>query len=121
MRQFESWRSFSVERAGSDPDGYVWHGRNINQPMPISLPTRRIGEIQRLAGLVDAMGNPRIVLHGLRHSRASHLLLAGIPMLEVSRFLGHTSQLVTADTYSHLVPDEEFAEIKALFKSRRLS
>lgn len=115
----EEWRDLSVRRNGSDPEGYVWQGRDPSRPMPIGLPTQRIGGAQRLAGLVDKQGKPLINLHALRHSRASHLLLAGVPMLEVSRFLGHTSQLVTAETYSHLVPDDEFAEIKALFRRGR--
>jgi integrase len=67
---------------------------------------------------VGSDGKPLIVFHGLRHSRASHLLLDGAPMLEVSRFLGHASQLITAGTYSHLVPSEEFAGIRALFGRR---
>jgi integrase len=44
-------------------------------------------------------------LHQLRHSAASILLAQGIPLIEVSRFLRHTSLSVTADIYSHL--DEE--------------
>lgn len=101
--------------AGADPNGYLFHGQDPTAPMPISLPNRRIASVQRQAGLVDADGNPLIVFHGLRHSRASHLLLDGVPMLEVSRFLGHASQLVTANAYSHLVPDDEFAAIRDLF------
>ena len=38
-------------------------------------------------------------------------------MLEVSRFLGHASTLVTANAYAHLVPDEEFAAIRELYTS----
>ncbi|WP_345621552.1 hypothetical protein [Streptomyces ziwulingensis] len=33
------------------------------------------------------------------------MLAAGVPLLEVSRWLGHRSLRVTADTYGHLVPD----------------
>ncbi len=109
------WRHRSVVVGGRDPEGYVWHGDDPDAPMPIGLPNRRIGRAQLRAGLLDEDGRPLIVFHGLRHSRASHLLLDGAPMLEVSRFLGHASQLVTANAYSHLVPDDEFAAIRGLF------
>jgi integrase len=113
------WHRVSVKKGGADPDGYIWHGRDPAAPMPISLPTARIAAVQELAGLVDSDDHPLIVFHGLRHSRASHLLLGGAPMLEVSRYLGHASQLITAGTYSHLVPSEEFAGIQALFGGRQ--
>ena len=108
------WWELAVVQGGADPRGYIWHGRDPDLAMPIALPTRRLAEIQHLAGMVDENGKPFIDLHGLRHSRASHLLLAGVPLLEVSRFLGHTSQLITAETYAHLVPDQEFSKIRAL-------
>jgi integrase len=114
----QRWHRVSVKKGRADPDGYIWHGRDPTAAMPISLPTARIAAVQELAGLVDDDGKPLIVFHGLRHSRASHLLLDGAPMLEVSRYLGHASQLITAGTYSHLVPSEEFAGIRALFGGR---
>ncbi|MEV0442508.1 tyrosine-type recombinase/integrase [Streptomyces spectabilis] len=43
--------------------------------------------------------------HDLRHFFASTMLAAGVSLLEVSRWLGHRSIRVTADTYGHLVPD----------------
>ncbi|MFD0393838.1 tyrosine-type recombinase/integrase [Streptomyces nogalater] len=43
--------------------------------------------------------------HHLRHFFASTMLAAGCSLLEVSRWLGHKSIRVTADTYGHLVPD----------------
>ncbi|MFC5031318.1 tyrosine-type recombinase/integrase [Streptomyces fildesensis] len=43
------------------------------------------------AGLVDAEGRPRYHPHSLRHFFASTALAAGIPIHEVSRWLGHES------------------------------
>lgn len=40
--------------------------------------------------------------HGLRHSLATALGGAGLPLLTVSRLLGHSSTRVTADVYSHV-------------------
>ncbi|MFD9973916.1 tyrosine-type recombinase/integrase [Streptomyces sp. NPDC059017] len=42
--------------------------------------------------------------HSLRHFFASTALAAGIPIHEVSRWLGHRSIKTTVDVYGHLVP-----------------
>ncbi|MFD6247482.1 tyrosine-type recombinase/integrase, partial [Streptomyces roseolus] len=59
----------------------------------------------RLAGLVDADGKPKYHPHSLRHFFASTALAAGIPIHEVSRWLGHKSIKTTVDIYGHLVPE----------------
>ncbi|MCZ0975919.1 tyrosine-type recombinase/integrase [Streptomyces albulus] len=41
---------------------------------------------------------------GLRHFFASTALAHGIPIHEVSRWLGHKSIKTTVDVYGHLVP-----------------
>nr|WP_079064718.1 tyrosine-type recombinase/integrase [Streptomyces olivochromogenes] len=41
----------------------------------------------------------------LRHWFASTALSNGLPLLDVSRWLGHKSITETADTYGHLTPD----------------
>jgi integrase len=56
--------------------------------------------------LSQEIGLPRIVLHGLRHMRASHALAAGIDLVIVSRDLGHSSSYFTADNYTQ-VPQEQ--------------
>ena len=56
------------------------------------------------AGLVDSEGNALFSAHSFRHFFASTALADGVPILEVSRWLGHRSFQVTADTYGHLTP-----------------
>jgi integrase len=43
-------------------------------------------------------------LHELRHTHATHLLLAGVPIEVVSKRLGHANSSITLRTYSHLLP-----------------
>lgn len=48
---------------------------------------------------------PRI--HDLRHSHASWLIAAGVPLNVVQRRLGHESITTTVDTYGHLMGDAQ--------------
>ena len=59
-----------------------------------------------------------MTFHDTRHTFASTLLSAGVPLLDVSRFLGHASISQTADVYGHLLPesgDRARAAIAAAF------
>ncbi len=51
--------------------------------------------------LVRRLGMPGTRLHDLRHHAASAALNAGVPMLNVSRALGHSRVGTTADLYGH--------------------
>ena len=54
--------------------------------------------------LVRAAPVPIIRLHDLRHTHASLLLAAGVPIKVVSERLGHTTIAMTLDVYGHLLP-----------------
>jgi integrase len=71
---------------------------------PAGLPLDPAYVSRHFDRLVARHGLPRIRLHDLRHSSASIGLAAGESLLEVSRRLGHSSIVVTADVYSHLSP-----------------
>lgn len=47
---------------------------------------------------------PQIRFHDLRHSHATFLLLAGVPIKVISERLGHSSTKITQDIYSHVLP-----------------
>ena len=57
--------------------------------------------------LVALSGLPRIRLHDLRHTHASHLLAAGVNVKVVSERLGHASVAFTLDTYAHTMPGQQ--------------
>jgi integrase len=44
-------------------------------------------------------------VHTLRHSAASAMLVGGVPLLTVSRMLGHSSVSITGDIYGHITDD----------------
>lgn len=52
----------------------------------------------------DRLGLP-VRLHDLRHTAASLMLGAGVPLKVVSEALGHSSIAITADVYAHVTPE----------------
>lgn len=46
-------------------------------------------------------------LHTLRHTLASHLLSAGVPLTVVSKMLGHADSVITLRIYSHMLPADD--------------
>lgn len=69
--------------------------------------------------LVHRSGLPRIRLHDLRHTHATLLLKAGVPIKVVSERLGHSTPGFTMATYQHVLPGMQaeaaktFAELLA--------
>lgn len=55
--------------------------------------------------LLDDAGVRRIRFHDLRHGAATFLLMQGVPMKVVQDVLGHAQIALTADLYSHVVPE----------------
>jgi integrase len=83
------------------PDGSVW------PPVQFSSDFRRL--IRR-----RGFG---IRFHDLRHTHASQLLKAGVPVKVVSERLGHATASITLDVYSHVLPGmqaEAVAKIDAM-------
>ncbi|PIY05548.1 MAG: hypothetical protein COZ19_02950 [Gallionellaceae bacterium CG_4_10_14_3_um_filter_60_1069] len=84
-------------------------GAVISQPP--KRPRRRIGRHcahgswRRAAGVAPSHGadrfKKRITPHCLRHSYATHLIEAGVDLLEVQKILGHHS-VITTSRYTHL-------------------
>ncbi len=54
--------------------------------------------------LVHRSGLPRIRFHDLRHTHATLLLKAGVPIKVVSERLGHSTPGFTMATYQHVLP-----------------
>ena len=53
---------------------------------------------------VRTSGLPKIRLHDLRHTHATLLLKAGVPIKVVSERLGHSTPAFTMATYQHVLP-----------------
>ncbi|MDX1616893.1 MAG: tyrosine-type recombinase/integrase, partial [Candidatus Promineifilaceae bacterium] len=68
---------------------------------------------------LEKLGLPRMRFHDLRHTAATLLLQAEVHPKVVQDMLGHSSIVLTLDTYSHVIPgiQEQAAEkMDAIFQ-----
>lgn len=66
------------------------------RPMRISNSFKRI---------LEENGLPPIRFHDLRHSVATYMLSMGVPIAEISAWLGHKSVSTTSNIYAHVTDD----------------
>lgn len=71
-------------RAPVNPDGFTWSFRRIAKKAGVPMP-----------------------LHAARHTHASILIKAGVPLADVSAHLGHRDPSITARVYSHVFQGHE--------------
>jgi len=71
---------------------------------------KRCGAL-REAGLTPIGKRPRI--HDLRHTHASWLIAAGVPLPYIQQRLGHENISTTVDLYGHMLPDMQNATAQA--------
>ena len=64
--------------------------------------------------ITQAAGVKRIKFHGLRHTCATLLLKAGVPVPVVSERLGHKGVEITMNIYQHVLPDMQEAAAEKL-------
>jgi integrase len=64
-------------------------------------------------------GYPTLRFHDLRHSAVPLWIAMGANLLQVSRWLGHSTVQITADVYGHLFPETNDLVINRLDKALR--
>jgi integrase len=99
-------RQREVQDAARDGAGDAWQDRDgLVFTDPIGRPLRGSWVNHTYHDMLRAAGLPSIPFHGLRHTAATSLLAAGVPLVVVSRYLGHATITVTADRYAGVTPD----------------
>jgi integrase len=87
-----------IAEHGTTSEGYLFQGRKYK------LVVRRSYQEDFQRAAAKAGLPPEFIPHSLRHLYASTALAEGIPITEVSRWLGHKSIEVPHQIYGHLVP-----------------
>jgi integrase len=95
LRQEGERAAAGARRAGT---GYVFTTR-AGKPVGPDRMTRLFRK------LVAASGLPPVTLHGLRHGAATLALTAGTDLKVVQDQLGHSTVVLTAGTYTSVLPE----------------
>lgn len=66
---------------------------------------------QWFSGFIAKSGLPKVTVHSLRHTYASLMIADGVPLIVVSRQLGHAQTSTTANIYAHVIAS---AQAKAM-------
>ena len=87
-----------------DLKGDQWKENNLIFPTQVGTPLTQGNMNKKFKQILADCNLKNIRFHDLRHTAASIMINAGIPIIQVSHMLGHSSVSITLDTYSHLIP-----------------
>ena len=82
--------------------GEKWKEHNLIFPSLVGTPPSQANSSSGLSWLIKHAGLPEIRFHDLRHTAASLMLNNGIPLIVVSRRLGHSQPSITLNVYGHM-------------------
>lgn len=85
--------------------GSLWHEDGFVFTTETGRPVDPRNALRALYGAARDARLDGARLHTLRHSAASTMLAAGVPLRAVSDVLGHSSVAITGDVYGHVSPD----------------
>jgi len=97
----ESWQDDGLMFPSSR--GTPWGGKNFYRAFKVRVVAR---------SSIEDVGT--VTWHTLRHTAASHWLMAGVTTFEVARRLGHGSTNITERVYAHLLPGGQQKSAHAL-------
>jgi integrase len=92
LRAHHSWQARWFSEAGITSQGWVFTD-DIGRPLSPDCLTRTFNALAGDSGL------PPVRLHDLRHGAATLMLLEGADLKTIADQLGHSSVVLTADTY----------------------
>jgi integrase len=92
----EGQRLFAAAVEGKELGDYVFK-KTSGRPWGKNLYSKSLKLVCASAGI-----EPPVRFHELRHTYASHLAQAGVPLLTIATLLGHADTRITARHYAHL-------------------
>ena len=94
--------------------GPAYEDRDLVCARPDGKPLDPRSVSHQFGEFLKQLALPKVRLHDLRHSHATHLLRQGTHPKIVSERLGHSSISITLDTYSHVLPNMQDEAAKRL-------
>lgn len=97
LTAWRAWQRAQREAVGAEPPDYLFTDAHDGQVHPHAISQT----FERIALRAEV---PLIRLHDLRHTHATLLIGAGVPVKVVSERLGHATAAFTIETYQHVLP-----------------
>lgn len=93
--------------------GDKWQENNLIFTSGVGSPVDPRNLLRDFKKLLRDAGLPAIRFHDLRHTAASLMLNNNVPVISVSKMLGHAHPSITLNVYGHILPSTqaEFAEM----------
>lgn len=82
--------------------GERWQDNDLIFPSKVGTPINPSNLRKDFSELLEKSGVKKIRFHDLRHTAASLMLNHGVPVIVVSKILGHSKPSITLDIYGHL-------------------
>src|SRR6266852_992548 len=84
--------------------GERWQENDLVFPSPVGRPRDMTYLSYTFHRGLERAGLPRLRIHDLRHTAATHLMNRHVHPKVVQELLGHSTIAITLDTYSHVMP-----------------
>ena len=107
LLEYKAWQDGQREQLGDaweDEDGRVFTTGTGAPLFPDSV-------TQWFSKFIARSGMPKVTIHSLRHTYASLMIASNVPLIVVSRQLGHAQASTTANIYAHAIAS---AQAKAM-------
>lgn len=110
LLEYKRWQDKQREQIGDiweDRDGRVFTTDTGAPIFPDSV-------TQWFSRFIARSGLPKVTVHSLRHTYASLMIADGVPLVVVSRQLGHAQASTTANIYAHAIASAQAKAMQTL-------
>jgi integrase len=84
--------------------GSKWQENDLLFTSTIGTPLDQRNMQRDFDKMLKSFGLPKLRFHDLRHNTASTMIARGFSIVQISRYLGHSSPNITLEIYAHLIP-----------------
>jgi integrase len=110
----EIGRHLIKQDEGRKSNGKAWNEENLVFTSSTGTPKGPRNLVREFKSLLQTAGLPNIRFHDLRHTAASLMLMSNMPIMRITRQLGHAKPSTTLDIYGHLIPGLETEAVEKI-------
>lgn len=107
LRQHKDRQTFHATSMRTGPFADLYLDRDLVICTETGGPHNPANIYDHLSAMLEKASLPRVRVHDLRHTYASHLIADGVPLPVVAKQLGHASPAITMQVYAHMVPGQQ--------------